>query len=186
VKICQLPIDKVSPYESNPRENDHAVAKVAASLEQFGWQQPIVIDSDSVIIAGHTRWLAAKSLDMKKVPCVVADNLSAEQVKAYRIADNRIAAESDWNVELLKAELVGLKDADYDLLLTGFDENEIIKYLVDSNAGLAEPDEVPDAPADPVTQPGDLWLFGAYWECDDCGKRYDYEDGKTMDECPCG
>ena len=88
MKVQEMNIDEVKPYENNPRVNDKSVDDVAKSIKEFGWQQPIVVDKDNVIIVGHTRWKAAKKLGMKKVPVVVASNLTPEQVKAYRLADN--------------------------------------------------------------------------------------------------
>ena len=138
MKITNTLIDEVKPYEDNPRLNESAIEKVAASLKEFGWQQPIVIDTNNVIVAGHTRWLAAKSNGESKVPTVVANKLTPEQIKAYRIADNRIGSEASFDLELLTAELVGLKAEDYDLLLMGFDQSEIVNMLT-----AAEPPEPP-------------------------------------------
>lgn len=122
-------IESIIPYASNPRNNAHAVDKVAASIKQFGIRQPIVVDKDMVIIAGHTRYLAAKKLGLKQFPVHVAEDLSPAQVKAYRIADNRVAQEATWDNELLKYEFEGLHDFEFDLLETGFTQKEINKIL---------------------------------------------------------
>ena len=118
-----MPIEKVIPYENNPRHNEAAVGFVANSLKRFGWQQPIVVDKDMVVIAGHTRLLAAKQLEMDKVPVVMADTLTAEQVKAYRLADNKTAEASQWDFEKLNAELDELTDLDMSEF--GFIEQDI-------------------------------------------------------------
>ena len=113
-KIQWRPIDDVHPYQNNPRNNDDAVEYVANSLREFGWQQPIVVDTDGTIIAGHTRLKAAKRLGMEKVPVVVADNLTPAQVNAYRLADNKVAEAATWDMEALSVELDGL-EVDFDM-----------------------------------------------------------------------
>ena len=133
--IAWVSIERVIPYEKNPRRNDGAaVAKVAASLREFGWRQPIVVDAKGVIIAGHTRLKAALSLGMTEVPVHVATNLSNAQAKAYRIADNRTGEESEWDVPVLAEELAALRlaeDLDLDALakFTAFDLSEIERIL---------------------------------------------------------
>ena len=185
MKIEMWPIDKVKPYPGNPRQNDDAVEGVARSLREFGWQQPIVVDKDGVIIVGHTRHKAAKKNGDVTVPVHVARDLTPEKIKAYRIADNQLATLASWDDELLAKEIKELLAADYDTTLLGFDDNEMAA-LLGPTAGLTDPDEIPPVPKNPITKPGDLWLLGAYWQCEKCGKEYDYETGKTMKECPCG
>jgi ParB-like chromosome segregation protein Spo0J len=129
MKIVSVPIERVVPYERNPRRNEGAVEKVANSLREFGWQQPIVVDSEMVVIAGHTRLLAARRMGLETVPVRVAENLTPEQVRAYRIADNRTGEEAEWDPELLALELGELRLSGYDLDLTGFDVAEIAKAL---------------------------------------------------------
>ena len=123
MKVALVDIKRVVPYARNPRKNELAVAKVAASLKEFGWRQPIVVDSEMVIVVGHTRYLAAMQLEMEKVPVHVAEGLSPSQVKAYRIMDNRSHEDSEWDDSLLALELADLKEEDFDLELTGFDED---------------------------------------------------------------
>ena len=106
MQIQNVPITSVKPYEKNPRFNDDAVDAVARSIKEFGWQQPIVIDSEMVVIAGHTRLKAAERLGLTEVPVIVAENLTPEQVKAYRIADNKSAELAEWNLQLLRDELL--------------------------------------------------------------------------------
>lgn len=116
------PIKSIRPYEKNPRRNDEAVDAVAASIREFGWQQPIVVDKDGVIIAGHTRYKAAKKLKCDAVPVVVADDLTEDQVKAYRLADNKTGELAEWDTALLDEELAEL--ADFDMLQFGFLDDE--------------------------------------------------------------
>lgn len=125
MKIEQWSINKVIPYDRNPRNNNDAVDKVAMSLTQYGWQQPIVIDKDGVILAGHTRYKAAKQLKYTTVPVVIADNLDDIKAKAYRIADNKTGEIATWDMELLNIEIKELQDLDFDIELTGFDLDEL-------------------------------------------------------------
>lgn len=157
-------LDAVVPYARNPRKNTAAIAKVAASLKEFGWRQPIVVDAEGVVIAGHTRLEAARSLGMAEVPVHVAQGLTPSQVKAYRLADNRVAQEAEWDAGLLKLELTDLQGLDFDLALTGFNPDELAGLLADEQGLLpnADPDDVPETPADPITQPGDVWEMGAH------------------------
>ena len=108
-------IQSIIPYARNPRKNDDAIEKVAASIKEFGWRQPIVVDSDGVIIAGHTRYQAAKRLGMAEVPAHIAEGLTDAQIKAYRLADNRSGQEAEWDLDLLGIELSELSDLDIDL-----------------------------------------------------------------------
>lgn len=112
MKVENVSIQDVKPYDKNPRDNDGGVDAVANSIKEFGWQQPIVVDKDNVIIVGHTRYKAAKKLGMKEVPVVVASNLSDEQVRAYRLADNKTGELTDWDDDLLKTELASILDVD--------------------------------------------------------------------------
>jgi len=121
-------LDQIVPYVRNPRKNQSAIPKVKASLKEFGWRQPIVVDQDGIIIVGHTRYLAALELGWTEAPVHVADNLTPSQVKAYRIADNRTNQEAIWDDELLKLELDDLKKLDFDLKLTGFDDHELLLH----------------------------------------------------------
>lgn len=120
MKVKEVPIGDVRPYPGNPRLNDGAVDAVAASLKEFGWQQPIVVDADGTIVAGHTRYKAALALGMETVPVVVASNLTPEQVQAYRLADNKVGELATWDAELLDAELDGLLD--FDMGRFGFED----------------------------------------------------------------
>lgn len=133
--IEMWPIEKPVPYEGNPRKlTEKAISKVAASIREFGFRSPIIVDTQGIIIAGHTRLQAAKSLKMRKVPVLVAD-MSPEKAKAYRLADNRVAQETTWDNDLLVAELGLLEGIGFDLDLTGFDVGEL-ERLLDPMAGL--------------------------------------------------
>lgn len=125
-----IDLKKLIPYANNPRNNDgEAVDKVAASIHEYGFNVPIVIDKDNVIIAGHTRYKAANKLKYKKVPCIRAEHLSPAQVKAYRLADNKVSEYSSWDDDMLALELEQLQELDFELDLTGFDDDEISKLL---------------------------------------------------------
>lgn len=138
MKIQILSPDKVIPYARNPRVNEHAIDKVAASLKEFGWKQPIVVDKDMVIIVGHVRHQAAKRLEMEQVPVVIAEDLTPEQVKAYRIADNRVGEESQWDDEFLALEFSELDTAEFNTDVLGFDETEIDKIQSALDQAAAE------------------------------------------------
>src|SRR4051794_17511465 len=154
MKIEMWPIDRVRPYENNPRLNDDAVAAVAASLKEYGWRQPIVVDGAGVIIVGHTRLKGALKLGLTQVPVHVATDLTEAQVRAYRIADNSTNEIANWNYDLLPIELTALREMDYDLGLLGFDVEELRRILSgDVQQGLTDPDDVPLPPDNAVTQP---------------------------------
>ncbi len=108
MNIAEIPVNQLKPYDKNARFNENAIPKVAESIKLFGFKNPIIIDKDMVIIAGHTRLEAAKSLGMKKVPCIIADDLTPEQVKAFRLVDNHTSEFASWNYELLQTELESL------------------------------------------------------------------------------
>lgn len=127
MEIKCVKLSEIRPYERNPRRNDSAVDAVAASIKEFGWQQPIVVDKDGVIIAGHTRYKAAKKLKCKEVPVVYADNLTEEQAKAYRLADNKTSELAEWDADLLSEELLDLQD--FDMGQFGFDLNEMFSSV---------------------------------------------------------
>lgn len=142
MKIEILPIISITPYARNPRRNEGVpVSKVKASLKEFGWQQPIVVDKDMTIVVGHTRYLAALELGMTEVPVHIADKLTPNQIRAYRIADNKTATFSDWDMDLLALEFDDLKAEGFDLDLTGFDADELAG--IDLNGEPEEP-ESPD------------------------------------------
>lgn len=128
INVVMRGMDEIRPYEKNPRKNDSAVASVAASIKEFGFQQPIVVDADGIIIVGHTRYKAAKKLGMTAVPVVVADMLTPDQVKAYRLADNKTGELADWDESLLWDELAAIE---MDMTVFGFDGEEAEKEIED-------------------------------------------------------
>lgn len=127
MKIINLPIDQIIPYERNPRKNDGAVEAVAASIREFGFKVPIVVDSANVIVTGHTRHKAARKLGLTECPCIRADDLTPEQVRAYRLADNKVAELAEWDFDLLAAELAELPD--FEMEEFGFDAQEEVEGL---------------------------------------------------------
>lgn len=156
-KIQWRPIDDVIPYPNNPRHNDDAVEYVANSIKEFGWQQPIVVDANGAIIAGHTRHKAAKLLGMDTVPVVVADNLTPAQVNAYRLADNKTSEAATWDMEALSVELEGL-EIDFDMTDFGFDMTE---FSFSSEHVEVVEDKVPEGNDVPtVCERGDVWILG--------------------------
>ncbi|MGB0969829.1 MAG: DNA modification methylase [Mycobacterium sp.] len=176
MKTADWPIDKPTPYANNPRKNDAAVDKVAASIEAFGFRQPIVVDKDGVVVVGHTRLKAAQKLGMKKVPVHIAADLTPEQARAYRLADNRVAEEAEWDTDALMSEVDALLADGFDADLLGFDDGELDAMLAAEPEPDVTEDEVPEAPADPVTKPGDLWLLGEHRVlCGDSTKAEDVE-----------
>ena len=161
MKIVMMRPDELKPYERNPRINDKAVDGVARSIQEFGFRQPIVVDAENVIVCGHTRWKAAQKLGLKEVPVHVARELTPEQVRAYRIADNKLQDLAVWDMELLPIELKEIQDLGVDLSLIGFPEEELARLLEgEMTPGLTDPDDVPEPPDEAVTKPGDLWQLG--------------------------
>jgi len=153
-------ISDVKPYQKNPRHK-YDINKVAQSIKEFGFQQPIVVDRAGVIIVGHGRYEAAKSLDLKSIPVTIAD-LPPEKAKAYRIADNKTNEYSDWDMGLLIQEFTDLLDNNYDLELTGFDPDELEKIIVGEKDGLTDEDAVPETPEEPKAQIGDIYKLGKH------------------------
>jgi len=176
----------IRPYDKNPRDNEAAVEAVARSIQEFGFRQPIVVDAEGVIIVGHTRLKAAQRLGLESVPVHVAEGLTPEQVRAYRLADNATADLAAWDYELLPIELGELKDAGVDLGLIGFDEEELARLMGPGalKDGLTDPDQVPEPPDAATTQPGDLWVLGEHrLLCGDAGSAEDVDrllDGATI------
>jgi DNA modification methylase len=161
--VIDLPLEQIIPYARNPRRNEKAVATVAASIAEFGWRQPIVVDEQMIVLAGHTRLEAARQLGLDTVPVHIAKGLSEHQARAFRIMDNRSSENAEWDDELLSLELGDLLKGDFDLGLTGFTDEELNALLSGAAEAAAEnADEVPDVPEDAVSRPGDLWLLGPH------------------------
>lgn len=156
MNIVMKGMDEIHPYEKNPRKNDYAVKYVAESIKQFGFKVPLVIDRAGVIVAGHTRYKAAKKLKMDSVPCIVADDLTDEQIKAFRLADNKVAEKAEWDFDLLAEELDGLFD--FDMTVFGFDDEAHAE-----DATTAEEDDFePELPEEPQAKPGDVYQLGRH------------------------
>ena len=149
------------PYVRNTRtHSEEQVGQIAASIKEFGFTNPVLVDQDNMIIAGHGRVMAANKLDLKEVPTIRLDYLTEAQKRAYVIADNRLALNADWDYEMLKVELKELDDLEFDVNLLGFEDKEINDLLAEPTEGLVDEDEVPDLPDEPVTKLGDLWQLG--------------------------
>ena len=157
MQIIEKNIGELKPYENNPRKNEDAVEYVANSIREFGWQVPIVIDKDNTIVAGHTRYLAAELLEIDVIPCVVADDLSEEQIRAFRIVDNKVAEKAGWDYNLLEDELSELK---IDMALFGFEDGKSVMEDITLDDSLFE-----DA--------------GKEYECPKCHKSFIVRDGEV-------
>jgi DNA modification methylase len=165
-------VEALIPYARNPRtHSDAQVAKIAASIVEYGWTNPVLVDGDNGVIAGHGRLAAARKLGLDEVPVIELGHLTPAQKRAYVISDNRLALDAGWDEELVALELAELSEAGYDLALTGFDGSEIDALLADETPGGDgeqeeasddAADDVPDAPAIPVSRPGDVWAIGAH------------------------
>ena len=187
------PLAEIKPYPGNPRINDGAVEAVAASIREYGWRAPIVVDDEGVIVCGHTRHKAAQTLGLSEAPVHVARDLTPEQIKAFRLADNKTAELAEWDYDLLPMELSALRDADYDLSLIGFSGEELSRYLAFSAETLAEttgdadPDEIPAPPVEPVSRRGDIYRLGQHrLICADNGSAADLArlaGGERFDLC---
>lgn len=157
------PLDRLLPYAANARTHDDAqIAQIAASIAEFGFNAPCLVDDRGVLIAGHGRLLGARKLGLTEVPVICLGHLSEAQARAYRIADNRIAENSKWDEAMLAAEVARLQEENVDLSLLGFGEDEIddLLNLEDGNEGNTDDDAVPEAPLDPVTKTGDVYVLG--------------------------
>jgi DNA modification methylase len=156
-------IDKLIPYARNPRTHSEAqIAQIAASIAEFGFNSPILVDSKAGIIAGHGRLLAARKLQLTEVPVIVLDHLTETQKRAYIIADNQLAMNAGWDEEILRVELAALQEADFNVDLIGFEDDELARLLAaqDAAEGLTDEDAIPALPETAVSATGDLWILG--------------------------
>ena len=162
VKIEQRSVSELIPYAANSRtHSDAQVAQIAASIKEFGWTNPILIDGDNTIIAGHGRLLAARKLGMEEVPAIILDHLTKAQQRALVIADNQLALNAGWDMDMLKAEIEDLNLENFDINLLGFDEKFLDGLLEpEPTDGLTDEDAVPDVPETPKTVLGDVWVLG--------------------------
>jgi len=160
-KVERRAVASLVPYARNARTHSpDQVDQIAASIREFGWTIPVLVDEDGTLIAGHGRVMAAKKLGISDVPVMVAEGWSEAQRKAYVLADNKLALNAGWDNELLRVELEGLKELDFDISLTGFSGDELVSILAEKTEGLTDPDQTPEPPAEPVTVLGDVWQLG--------------------------
>ncbi|WP_439580501.1 ParB/Srx family N-terminal domain-containing protein, partial [Elioraea sp.] len=170
LQVESIPLDRVLPYAANARTHpDEQIAQIAASIAEFGFNVPVLLDDAGVLIAGHGRVLAAQRLGLDVVPAIRLGHLSEAQARAYRLADNQIALNSGWDESLLAAELRALRTDAVDLALLGFDQATLDRLLAeagialdDASAAAAADQPAPEPPAEPVTRPGDLWRLGSH------------------------
>ena len=161
VDVVEIKVDELIPYVNNSRtHSDEQIAQVAASIREFGFTNPVLIDKNKTIIAGHGRVLAARKLKLDSVPTITLDGLTENQIKAYVMADNQLAANAGWDLDLLKLELDELKLADFDIDLIGFGDDFLADLFHEETEGLTDEDAVPDAPENPVSVLGDVWILG--------------------------
>ena len=162
MQIEQLKVGDLIPYVNNSRtHSDEQVMQVASSIKEFGFTNPILIDDDGGIIAGHGRLMAAKKLGLAMVPCIRLGHLSEAQRKAYVIADNQLALNSGWDLDALKLEIDRLGELDFDIELLGFDDDFLTSLMIEEpGEGLTDEDAVPEAPETPTTVEGDVWVLG--------------------------
>lgn len=178
MNVKEINIKDIRPYEKNPRKNNSAVAYVAESIKQFGFKVPIIIDKNNVIVAGHTRYKAAKKLGINTVPVIIADDLTDEQIKAFRLADNKVAEQAEWDIDLLNEELEEIFDID--MTDFGFE-------VLEEEKEVEEDGYEPVKPKEPVTQKGDIWKMGGHvLLCGDSTCTTDVEklmQGEKADMC---
>ena len=183
MKIKNTDINEIKPYNKNPRNNAYSVAKVADSIAEFGFRQPIVVDEDMIVLAGHTRLLASKQLGLKQVPVHIAEGLTNAQKKAYRIMDNKSSEDSEWDKDLLNLEIKDLIEDNYDLNMTGFTPEQIDALSVLSESileGETDEDSIPEPPKEPKSKLGDIYELGHHRLM--CGDSISIDDvDKLMD-----
>lgn len=157
-------ISRLIPYARNSRtHSDAQISQLAASIKEWGWTVPILIDETGMIIAGHGRLAAAQKLNYKQVPVVIASNWSEEKKRAYVIADNKLALNAGWDTELLALEIQELKATDFNLSILGFTDEELNNLIpINVTEGLTDEDAVPEPPPEPITKPGDIWILGKH------------------------
>tara|TARA_R110000851_G_scaffold95303_3_gene207092 strand:+ start:1477 stop:2655 length:1179 start_codon:yes stop_codon:yes gene_type:complete len=162
MKIIEKEIGELTAYENNSRtHSDDQIKQIVASINEFGFTNPILINPENGVIVGHGRLTAAIELGMDKVPCIVLDGLTEAQERAYVIADNQLALNAGWNMDILALELADLKDMAFDIDLIGFDGDFLDGLMMpEPSEGLTDDDAVPEAPDDPITKEGDVWVLG--------------------------
>ena len=179
-QIESLPVSDLIPYARNSRtHSDEQVTQIAASIREFGFTNPVLIDSNGTIIAGHGRVMAAKKVGLAEVPCLRLQHLSPSQIRAYVIADNKLALNAGWDDEMLKAELLTLQEEGFNTDLTGFSDDEL-NALLNSEIieGQTDPDEIPEPPVEPITKLGDIWILGNHRLM--CGDSTSIDNAKRL------
>jgi DNA modification methylase len=169
-KLERWPLDRLVPYANNARtHHDAQVAQIAASIQEWGWTTPVLVDEKGMIIAGHGRVLAARQLGLQEAPVMVARGWSEAQCKAYVIADNKLAENAGWDKQILTLEVADLNTLGFDLSLVGFSDRELTAFSAAQHQGLTDPDDIPHVLVDPVSRAGDIWLLGPHrLLCGDC------------------
>jgi DNA modification methylase len=169
-KVERRKVASLVPYARNARTHSpEQVDQIAASIREWGWTTPVLVDEEGGLIAGHGRVMAAKKLGIDEIPVMVAKGWSEAQKRAYVLADNKLALNAGWDMDLLRVELADLKALDFDIDLTGFGGGELADLMAEKTEGLTDPDAVPEPPAEPVTVLGDVWLLGNHrLVCGDC------------------
>ena len=165
IELHHWPVGKLIPYGRNPRKNDHVIEQMAGAIQEFGFRIPIIAKSTGEVVDGHLRLKAALHLGLEKVPVVLADDLTPMQIKAFRILANRSATWADWDEDLLRLELEELKLDDFDLSLTGFDDDELLEIMAGeetTSEGNTDEDAAPEVPVTPVSKSGDVWIMGQH------------------------
>ena len=184
MKIKNTDINHIKAYDKNPRNNANSIDRVADSIAEFGFRQPIVVDEDMIVLAGHTRLLASKQLGLKKVPVHIADGLTNAQKKAYRIMDNKSSEDSEWDQDLLSLEIKDLIQDNYDLNMTGFTPEQLDALSVLTEAvleGETDEDDIPEIPKEPKSKLGDIYELGHHRLM--CGDSISIDDvDKLMDD----
>lgn len=165
IELHHWPVGKLIPYGRNPRKNDHVIEQMAGAIQEFGFRIPIIAKSTGEVVDGHLRLKAALHLGLETVPVVLADDLTPMQIKAFRILANRSATWADWDEDLLRLELEELQLDDFDLALTGFDDDELLEIMAGeetTSEGNTDEDAAPEVPVNPVSKPGDVWIMGQH------------------------
>jgi ParB-like chromosome segregation protein Spo0J len=156
-------MNSLVPYARNARTHSEAqIDQIAASIREWGWTTPVLVNEDGTIIAGHGRVCAAKKLGLSEVPVMVASGWTKAQIKAYALADNKLALNAGWDPDLLSLEIAELRDDGFEIDLIGFDPGEISDLMATNVDGLTDPDAVPETPIDPVSGVGDVWIMGRH------------------------
>jgi ParB/Sulfiredoxin domain len=162
-KVERWPIERLIPYARNARTHSaEQVDQIAASIREWGWTNPVLVAEDGAIIAGHGRVLVARKLRIPQIPVMVAAGWTEAQKRAYALADNKLGLNAGWDAEMLSLEIADLTEIGFDIGLIGFSDDEIAALGSSGGGGLTDPDEAPEPPVNPVSQPGDVWLLGGH------------------------